>query len=309
MIGFRDQSIGTDTITYVSEFFGDAQDWYSIFSDNPEPLYSALLLFCQKIFDNYTGFLCMFALPISFVFACYLKRYSEDYLISVLLFIVLGIMGFCMAGLRQSVAIAISLIAYRYARERKIIPFLTCCLIAYGFHNSSIVLLFIYPLLAIKKINFNLWLAFIIAFVLGFTRNPIIMTVAGFFTQGRYDIYGTLYTSSLNYTMLIIQGVLLFFCFLFRHEVISTNKDNATLYVMAFAGMICQAWTPVLGEFFRISLYFSSSLCVLVPKTIAAQKGQQIKYAMYWGVVLLCFGYIFLSNGSIVWSYIPCGGR
>lgn len=309
LIGLRNQSVGTDTITYIYEFLGETKEWNSIFVENPEPLYTVLLLLCQKIFNNYTAFLCVFALPISFAFAGYLKRYSEDYLISTLLFIVLGIMGFCMAGLRQSVALAISLIAYRYARERKILPFLICCLVAYGFHNSSIVLIFIYPLLAIKKINFKFWIAFIIAFVLGVTRNSVIMTVASFFfTQDRYGIYGTVYTSSLNYTMLIIQGTLLLFCYFFRCKVIAENKDNATLYIMAFIGIIFQACTPILGEFFRLSLYFSFSLCVLVPKTIAVQEKLQIRKLMYFGIIFLSFVYIFLSNGSIVRSYIPFWG-
>ena len=168
LIGFRNQSVGTDTIIYIYEFFGETKEWDSIFVENPEPLYTLLLLFCQKLFDNYTAFLCVFALPVSLAFACYLKRYSEDYLISTLLFIVLGIMGFCMAGLRQSVALAISLIAYHYARKRKIFPFLICCLVAYGFHNSSIVLIFIYPLLANNFISLLAQCPFISLKVIGF---------------------------------------------------------------------------------------------------------------------------------------------
>ena len=150
---------------------------------------------------------------ISLAFAIYLKHYSEDYLISILLFIVLGIMGFCMAGMRQAIAIGILMFAYRYARERRLFSFLLCCLIAFGFHNSSLVFIFIYPLLAIKKINLKFWIAFGIALGLGSTRNPIVRNIASlFFTQDRYEFCGSLYTSSLNYTMLIIYKEC-YYCF------------------------------------------------------------------------------------------------
>lgn len=309
LIGLRHQSVGTDTITYIYEFIGETKEWSWMSSENPEPLYTLLLLVCQKIFNNYTAFLCVFALPISLSFALYLKHYSEDYLISTLIFIVLGIMSFCMAGLRQSVSIAVSLVAYRYARERRLFLFLLCCLISYGFHNSSIVFVFIYPLLAIKKIDFRFWIAFIVAFFLGFTKSSVVMEVASlFFTQDRYSIYGSSYTSSLNYTMLIIQGTMLFFCYFFRRKVIAENKANTTLYIMAFIGMMFQAWTPILGEFFRLSLYFTPSLCVLVPKTIAVQDDLQMKKIMYFGIISVGLAYIFLSNDSVVWNYIPYWG-
>lgn len=309
LIGLRNQSVGTDTITYIYEFKGITREWSISMFENPEPLYTILLTFCQKAFSNYTAFLCVFAFPIAFAFAVYLKRYSEDYLISTLIFIVLGIMGFCMAGLRQSVAIGILMFAYRYARDRRLFPFLIYCLIAFGFHNSSLVFLFIYPLLAIKKIDFKFWIAFAIAFMLGATRNSIIMNVASFFfTQDRYEFYGSIYKSNLNYTMLIIQGILLLFCYLYKGNVIEENKKNVSLYVMAFVGMMFQALTPILGEFFRLSLYFTSALCILVPKTIAVQKDLKTKRFMYFGIISMSLIYIFLSDGSIVRSYVPYWG-
>lgn len=309
LIGLRNQSVGTDTITYIYEFAGETKEFSSLFNNNPEPLYTLVLLLCQKLFDNYTAFLCVFALPISLSFAFYIKRYSEDYLISVLIFIVLGIMSFCMAGLRQSVSLGILLLAYRYAKERRLFLFLLSCMIAYGFHNSAIVFIFVYPLLAIKKINLKFWIAFIIAFILGLTKNSAVMTAASFFfTQDRYDIYGTVYTSSLNYSMLLIQGTMVFYCYLFRNKVLAENKDYGSLYIMAFIGMIFQAFTPIMGEFFRLSLYFTSSLCVLVPKTIAVQDSNQTKRFMYFSIIFISLIYIFLSSGSIVRSYYPYWG-
>ena len=63
MIGLRNQSVGTDTATYIYEFNGEIRNLDMTIFDNPEPLYTILLTICQKLFNNYTGFLCVFAFP------------------------------------------------------------------------------------------------------------------------------------------------------------------------------------------------------------------------------------------------------
>lgn len=296
LIGLRNMSVGTDTVTYISIFWGETENWKGLvefLSDNPEPLYTMLLMFCQLITDNYTVFLCVFAFPISYCFVRLMKTYSDDYLISVILFLVLGLMGFCMAGLRQSIAIAFTLMAYREARERKLLPFLVWCLLAYGFHNTAIVFVFIYPLVN-RKISWKYWVASAIAVLLGVTRSRIVLQVASFFfTQDRYSTYGAEYTSSLNYTMFLIQFLLVVFCYCFRKNVLREEQANASLYHLAFVGLIFQAFVPILGEFFRISMYFSIYLCFLVPKTIKCMENKTIKRLAYLGLILVGIVYTF----------------
>lgn len=57
-----------------------------------------------------------------------------------------------------------------------------------------------------------------------------------FFTQERYNMYGTTYTSNLNYTMLLIQVGLLVFCYLYKELVLKEDEKNSLLYIMAFIG-------------------------------------------------------------------------
>lgn len=309
LIGLRNKYIGTDTLTYIYEFeYSEIPINFNIFKYS-EPLYKIALAISQLLFNNYTGFLCFFAFPFSLAYSNFIKKYSDDYFISVLIIIVLGTITFCMAGVRQSVALGFTIIAYQYARERKLISFLVCCLIAFGFHNSSIVIIFMYPLFMIKKINYKFWLLFIIAFILGFTKNKIIMQIANlFFVQDRYMMYGTTYQTNLNYTMLIIQLTLLIFCYIYKDKIITENKNNSSLFIMAFLSVIMQSFTPILGEFFRLSLYFSFSFCILVPKAIAIQKKIENKLILYYGTIFICLLYFFMSGDSIVLTYRPFWG-
>ena len=310
IVGFRSMNVGTDTISYVYDFLGESKgniiELESLISEYSEPLYVLLLEFCKIITDNYTIFLTIFGIPITLGFTIYLKRYSDDYMLSTLLFILLGILGFCMAGMRQSISLGLSLFAYRFVKEHRIIPFLLCCIIAFGFHNSSLVFLFIYPISYLKKIDFKWWIIAFVAFVMGITKNSIVMKVASmFFTQDRYNIYGNSYKSSLNYTMLIIQIGLLIFCYIHKRRVIEDDEDNAMLYSMAFIGIIFQCFTPILGEFFRLSLFFSVAFCILVPKTIYLLNDERIRWVSYWGISGISLYYIFFGTSSIARTYAP----
>lgn len=68
-----------------------------------------------------------------------IKRYCDDYPFAVILFLGLWFF-FTFTYLRQVTAATIGWLAIRYAIERKPIPFFAIVLLAYGFHNSAIVL-------------------------------------------------------------------------------------------------------------------------------------------------------------------------
>ncbi len=306
LIGLRSRTVGTDTTTYVYQFLGkqDRGTLMDIFQNEPEPFYTLLLVFCQKITDSYTIFLLVFALPISLAFALFLKDHTEDYFLSVVIFAVLGIMYFSMAGLRQTMALGIVLFAFRFAYKRKFFPFLCLCLLAMGFHNTAIIFLLVYPLMNMK-VNWTRWLFVAVALVLGLTRNGLVLRVANFLLQGdRFDHYfdGSV-DSSLSLTLFLIQFLFLFVCYLFKGEVLKKDPQAAIFYHMAFMGLIFQAFTPIRGEFFRISMYFSVALCVLVPKAVLAISDKKTQSVAYIVMCICGLAYIFVLPGSWVYTY------
>ena len=80
-----------------------------------------------------------------------IKQYCDDYPFAVILFMGLWFF-FTFTYLRQVTAATIGWLAIRYAIERKPIPFFAIILLAYGFHNSAIVLA---PLYFVPQKKFN----------------------------------------------------------------------------------------------------------------------------------------------------------
>ncbi len=305
LIGLRATDVGTDTITYMYDFL-KVREYSSIlyiFRTEPEPLYILLRTIGRKLTDNYTIMLFIFAIPMAWAFTELLKKWSDDYFLSVLIFSVLEIFYFSMAGIRQTIAMGIAILAIKYAYERKPIPFFILCLIAYGFHNSVYIFLIVYFIMNIK-VGMKQWIAVLVCYILGLTKNSIVMELVRLFMdEERFGNYTDGETSELTLSMFYIKLMFVILCFIFKDDVLKENPKYKLFYNTAFVGLCLQAFTPILGEFFRASMYFSVVLCVLVPKAINSIKDRQTKIFAYLGVVACCLIYTFAFPDSYVYMY------
>ena len=270
-------------------------------------LYILLMIVLESITSNYTVFLFVFSLPLCVGLAILVKKESEDYFLTTLLLCVLGIVYFCMAGLRQAIAIGFCLISYKFVKERKLIPFLICILLAYGFHNSSLVFILAYPLYKSKTNSF--YFVFVaICFILGYIKSGIINSLGFLLTKdSAFEVYFNEKSGGLNYTAYIIQLAMTVFCFLYKEKICEENENAGFLFNMSLIGLCVQGFAGVVSEFFRLSMYFSIFLAVLVPKAIMAEKNDQVKWLEFFIIIAVCFYYIFFLNDEaasymMLWS-------
>ena len=107
-----------------------------------------------KIFPSSQFFILVSAIIITFFVMRFIKLYSEDYEMSTVMYICLGLLTFNMNGMRQALAMAICLLAYEFIEKKKFFPFLLTILVATLFHKTAIVFL---PFYLIRNIKFNFW--------------------------------------------------------------------------------------------------------------------------------------------------------
>ncbi|MBQ0099342.1 MAG: EpsG family protein, partial [Firmicutes bacterium] len=204
LFGLRHMTVAGDTISYVDIFLDKREieeGFLGVFSEEfSEPLYKLLMYVLELITNNYTIYLIVFSLPFCIGISSLVKEESEDYFLTTLILCALGILYFCMAGLRQAVAMGLCLISFKFIKRRKLIPFLICILFAYGFHNSSLVFILAYPLYRAKTNSFYLFFV-AICFFLGNIKSGIIKRIGLFLTQeSRFDEYFLKEDAGLNYT-------------------------------------------------------------------------------------------------------------
>ena len=169
IIGLRDTKVGTDTLSYTEDFTYFAQmsssEIWSYALTRKEPLYVLISWLPSTISTNYTYYLLIWALfPVISLYKVFKEELedSNDILIAMLVFFLLGLFAFYVAGIRQTAALSIVFIGAKYLKQLpwnrfnmlirniNIYKFFISIVIAYAIHNSSLLFVLSIPTLEAK---------------------------------------------------------------------------------------------------------------------------------------------------------------
>jgi hypothetical protein len=155
--------VGTDHLNYIAEYlYGRNRD--------VEPLFAFIESFFQSLNLHFAWFFGFIAfLQITLFLSAFKDRNLYPFLI-LILFLGGRWLGWC-NGIRQATACCFFIFSIQFIEERKPLPYLLCCLLAYMFHRSAIILL---PFYFIDKADFFKikwlpWLVYIMAVVVART--------------------------------------------------------------------------------------------------------------------------------------------
>ncbi|MEG1616666.1 MAG: EpsG family protein [Bacteroidales bacterium] len=273
LIGCRDNMVGPDTESYIDYFLQLSQ--CSLMNLKNDSIFIK-----EPLFALYTWCLCFvsseywFYLLVSSIFpvvAIYrtLKIYNKsgvDNFISILTLFVLGIASFFMSGMRQTMAMSIVLYAYPTFCNRENIKFIIFVVIASLFHNSAILFLLCYVARYMTLDYKNLVYVIVAAFMGTVVSQGDIQHYVSLIFSDRFSIYGDYHTETLSYSGFFIQLFLFSFCYAFRNN-LKDNESHVIMNIVTF-GLIFQAFSTVLAEMFRLSMYFSLFYIILIPRAI-----------------------------------------
>lgn len=317
IIGFRDVTVGADTLGYTKDFINYSHLSFSemleIAFTGKEPLYVIVSWLPSVLTNNYTGFLLIWALfPVCSLYKVFKAELqdSKDCMIAIIVFFLLGFFAFYVAGIRQTAAL--SLVLYAGAKYLKLpdplsiksvvkntnyYKFVAVIGLAYLFHNSSILFLIVIPFLFIKVRRWYLLLVFGLFFIGKYVHISQMVFISKLFFDERFAAYGTTYESSQNASALIMQCILFLICFAVKDKMIRNNIQNNFLLNMMFLGLVFQSFSGLLAEMARVSFYFSMFAMVLIPRAL---KEYPTKYRdlIYCGFIIISIYYLFFLAGS-----------
>ena len=147
-IGLR--SRGADTTTYISSYnllpvgFKVAIHTLLDFSKR-ETLFEAYGIFMKTIFgSNYTPYLFGIAAGSGYAITKVLRRYSDAFFTSTILFMLWGTWAWMFNGIRQFWAVSITFLGLRFIDEDKPVQYLIIVLIASRIHATALLMIPIY---------------------------------------------------------------------------------------------------------------------------------------------------------------------
>lgn len=163
---------------------------------------------------------------------------------------------FSLSACKQGIALSILMFSLKYVFKRSPIKFVLCVALAFLFHSTAIVFLFVYFFLNNKGDLSALKKLLIVAGCVIVIMN--LEWVLGNVMAGRYESYAIDSVEGRNRTFWLYTLIALVFLF-FRKKLVALDSRNDLLIMMMVVGAICQylgffnAFTKRIGEYFLMA--------------------------------------------------------
>lgn len=282
---FKADSIGCDTQTYI--------EWFNSWSYESDLGYSILQLIIFKIGFSYRGMWFVISIFISVCVVLFINRFSTNKLMSLLLYVSLGVFSQSLSFMRQIVALGFLLLEIIAIDKKEWKKSALFVFLASLFHRSGLIgLLFI----ALKFIKIN-WKTITAAIVIAVVFPLLLPYISKLLEKMGFPSYYHKYfvesTSFIRDTTLIaklysISLVVLFFAFYIVAECLKRKKEDfnkKTFYMLGI--FLFAAMFKIMGVildantlFDRLVVYFFHSLIIIIPNLINEFKGNKKLYIL-----------------------------
>lgn len=298
----RSIQFGPDVIGYVNKYEelsnANLKDLFMdvVNNEGKDPLF----YFISKLINMLGASPQIWLAIIAFIFCSaivlLIYKYSDEPYMSIVMIISLGYLSFSFTGLRQAVAMAIILLSYKFLVERRIVYFTLFVFVASLFHLSAIFFLLAYLVKGFKTSWKQLTIIGISILMASFFKTPILKMVEILsLSDDRYLSYLD-DPSTLNSTGFLIQLSIYIYCLFYKNNLTIKSEKNTLLYNLLFLGLVFQAFSLVIAESFRISMYFSIFSIILIPKVINAEPNKWLRTLIYILIWSMLVGYLLIST-------------
>lgn len=293
LIAFKAETVGTDTISYLSSYksardFG--MDSLSDFGfDRIEPGYTLLLWILARIHADEQFLSVITGLIVAYSLYKYIWQNASNRCMALYLFVTMGFFQFAMSGIRQTIAICISMLAYKYIKERKLFYFLGAIALASTFHKSVVVFLPIYYFANMEITRKKIAIMFTSMLILLFVAEKLILSVADVMDYN----YGVENTDN-GYIFFAIVLLITYLATKRRVRLIVSNKYNKMIINTNFISLSLWTLRLVSRTAERVSLYFMPYTYLAFEEFISTQPvSRKLKYQI---ITVIFFAALFIKR-------------
>lgn len=211
---------------------------------------------------------CIYALFYVGVTGWLILRYSSDPLVSFFGFIAFGIYIFGFTGIRQSVAMGWTMLAFPYIEKKKFLYFLFFTMIAILFHKSAVLFLPAY-FLCRQKFTMKWLIIAAVAFVILRVESPLISRlIVRYFGETDQRIQGYFGEDSSVFRTYTTSAIRLFFLLLYlflRGRQPFTLRESILVKMLIVGTMMEALAVGGSSGLPRMALYYSAYITLFLP--------------------------------------------
>lgn len=289
------QSYGKYTFSQIIEIFNP---------DFKDPTFYFLGWLFRRFFSDVQWWLSFIGAVYVGAIVVLIYKESKNSLLSIIAFLSLGFFGFSLSGLRQTLAMSITILAFFSLKNRKAWKFLFLVIMASLFHRAAIIFLIAYPI-ANLKVGWKHIVVFAVVLILFFGAQGTVRTLMQkLLVDTQYEGYIDS-QSTLTFSGFIIQGTIFAFCLMYYPAVSRQYEKANVLYNLVFIGLMFQIFSSMVAEFFRISMYFSVFSIILIPLAISAESNKKLRALENIVIPLIFIVYMFkdgISEYAFFWQ-------
>lgn len=277
--GLKDQTVGTDTPSYVAYFEATVNGSAGIdtlFHDNIftfsgfEKGFQILTYLISRLTTSYTIYSLILYSIVSISTLMLIKKNSSNYFLSTMIYMLLFYLP-SLSAIRQSLAISIVLLGYNFIKERKLIKYVAVVLLATLMHQASIVMIVIYFMYN-RTVNPKIIFRYVsIALISLFSVVPLIYFMSS--VNVRYSFYidriGSYSLGSfLTLGLYLIIGMFCYVSFRKTRKKQQT-EENALLVKTSLAGAAASIIALKVNALSRLSTEFMIYIIIAIPQFIS----------------------------------------
>ena len=306
--GFRGETVGGDLKRYLPEFYNVAHSSFAKVFDSGyhEPGYVIFIKLLSLISMDNRSFLLGTALAAMIGPFILTYKYSNNPVVSVLLYYAMGYYTNTFNNIRQSLALSVAFCIVPFLVNRKFWKYLIGVLIATSFHYSAIILLIVYPLitrdLSFKRIMVYLASGLVLVYLFTFDIFSYIVT----FALNKYDPeelleerggqgYGLLFFYSILFLMLSLF-------YLIKRRYLDTEQRFFLSFMLVFMVLttLIQMTAPIFSSMVRMTFYFFIPIVMIaVPYISSLIQVKWHRVLFYFSI----FGYAILYMALVTYSF------
>lgn len=290
----RSYFVGSDSINYTADFRNQLDINYFYFRPEVEYGYQILKYIILLFTKNYFWLFFISSIIVLFCYLSFFKKYSKDYFLSVFIFITFGFYTFYFNGLRQGIAMAISILAIPFLFKDKFLKFFLIILIASLFHKTALIMVLFYFIINLKvKMEYKI----IIVFLGSLGLSSFVIEYLAL-VNNKYESYAEVSEKSGGYLTLLFYFLIGIFIYIYMKKYRITSIEFNKLAQLYFCGVAFLIPVAMLGAAAsgpqRFLFYFVWTVTLLLPYIFYTIK---IKY-MYVLFIFLSIIYFYLTTSS-----------
>ena len=302
--GFRGESVGADTENYRRQFMEILSGGEMVERIEPGFIYLNKLL--VQITSEFQWLVILTAVFLSISIGIFVYKNARDPFLALLFFITLGLFQFSLSGIRQTIAIAITLMSMELIKKRKLVWFLGVIMLAALFHKSALLFFPAY-FIANRSITIKNLIIYLVAFTAIYFSADFFLLKAAEILELNYGIEET----NNGYVFFFIVLVITVLGFWNRLQIVFRKKQNLILFKRSniifinlnFISLLLWTIRLISRTAERVTFYYMPSTYLLLEEyvsSIKTSKNRMIAYVIVTALAVTLFIYRIFRDTSLV---------